>query len=114
MKRCPRKQTYWQLELSGWSNVEYPPLEEFEDIDEYMSFLGYNDGPDFFIGDELNYIAIWKLHEENVFLFYLQLDNLSEIYFAKDFPSYLKLMELSSFMVNSHLKTVAMLEKLKE
>ena len=87
------KQKYWHFELeTGWQKREYPAIESFRYLEDFLEPLGFLPKPDYVCGDEFIFVSFYEHPIEDKYLFHVCLNNYNKILFSFDTPSALKLL----------------------
>lgn len=102
----------WQFTDSNWHLTPY----EYGDKDKnfIIENLGYEFQPNLVIGDEMNFVAIFKHTTEPTYLFRLELEGLSEIFQVLDLPGFFEMHKKCSQLIQDHFNTLISIEALKD
>lgn len=76
----------------GWSKREYPAIESYDAIEDFLEKLGYLPKCDYSFGDEFVFCEMYEHPIDDHYLFYICLNNYNKIIFSFNTPSALHLI----------------------
>lgn len=91
--RQQSKMQYWSYHhQDGWSKREYPAIESYDAIEDFLEKLGYLPKCDYCFGDEFVFVEMFEHPIDDHYLFYICLNNYNKIIFSFNTPSALHLI----------------------
>lgn len=97
---------YWCYDChKKWLPLERPLLKSSVDVSDFLEAQDYFLEPDFVVGDEFNFIALFEHPFKEEYLFHLVVDDFSKVFFANSAPAMLHVMAELNELLNSYFKT---------
>lgn len=106
---------YWcYSHIKKWFEIDRPYTDSLDDISDLLEKLDFLKIPDITLGDELDFLCMYEHPHKDLYLFHLSFDDFRKIIFADNLPSMLIVLEQLNLLVNSRLKTMMILDEMKE
>lgn len=97
---------FWLYDIKkGWIPIERPQLKSTVDVSDFLEVQDYFPEPDFVVGDEFNFIALFEHPFKEEYLFHLVVDDFSKMVFANSMPALMHVMAELNQLLNSYFRT---------
>lgn len=115
-KSIPRPTTiFWCYSIEeGWRTKEHSSINNTDELEDILEVLDYLPEAAITLGDELDFVVMHEHAYRDEFLFSIQIQSFAKILFAESLPAMLYVMEQVNFLINGHLRTVQLMEQLRD